>query len=161
MDQREMRSVARLLPGAHVRLCTSVYRLMPGKTSPEPTHSPKATRQASCFSTPAFWPQVGTTALKGLLQRRALQRRRKCWAPRVTRACGFPSLPSALAAAPASAQETRPPEGGRASTGPPGPQGAGGGAGRARVGRGRKERPARGRESLCGLPPACAGARSR
>ena len=49
-----MRSVARLLPGAHVRLCTSVYRLMPGKTSPEPTHSPKATGQAFLLFHPSL-----------------------------------------------------------------------------------------------------------
>lgn len=59
-----MRSVARLLPGAYVRLCTSVYRLMPGKTSPEPTHSPTARGQAFLLFHPqpsglrwARWPR--------------------------------------------------------------------------------------------------------
>lgn len=111
------------------------------------------------FPPPTFWPQVGTMTLKGLLQRRALQRRRKCWAPRVTRACGFPLCPPPAAQLPPPLQ-AQPPKGGRASAFPLGRR-----ARWRRAERGSDEagskRPASGRENLPGSRQHCTGARSR
>lgn len=141
-------------------VCVQVHRLGSRLRSPPPgTQRGGKAGRGPAFPPSAFQPQHGSASRHrgGPSQRRALQRRGKCWAPRATRACGFP----APAAAPTSAQEIRP-WGPPSVYSPPGTQGAEG-RGRSRslgAGPGREESAAgRRRGSLRGLPPTRAGAR--
>lgn len=109
---------------------------------------------------PAFHPPLGSQAEEQPLPERVLQRRGKCWAPRASRACGFPSFPLRSS----HLRPGNPTAWGRPSVN--GPLGTQGTEGKGRTeslwaGRARRGWEAGRRGSHRGLPPTSAGARPR